>query len=79
MIEIGARRRAQPAPPHIVPASLITPDGDPTRPWGHLLADERRPCVVERALKLPTRAPKTADSRAWNRRLAGWSEAVGAL
>ena len=47
MIEIGSRRRAQPAPPHVVAASLITPDSDPARPWLHLLRDEQRPRVVE--------------------------------
>lgn len=47
MIEIGSRRRAQPAPPHVVAASVIPPDSDPARPWLHLLRDEQRPRVVE--------------------------------
>lgn len=47
MIEIGARRRNQPAPPHAVFAALTDPDRDPTRPWLPLLADEQRPVVLE--------------------------------
>lgn len=27
--------------------SLIDPDGDPARPWLHLLPDEQRPAIVE--------------------------------
>ena len=49
MIEAGSRRRAQPAPPHVVAESLIEPDRDPARPWLHLLRDEQRPRVVEAA------------------------------
>lgn len=49
-IEAGRRCRSQPAPPHIVAASLITPDSDPARPWLKLLDDEQRPDVVEAAL-----------------------------
>jgi hypothetical protein len=47
VIEIGARRRNQPAPPHAVFAALTDPDRDPTRPWLRLLADEQRPVVLE--------------------------------
>ncbi|MQA33877.1 hypothetical protein [Modestobacter roseus] len=47
MIEVGARRRNQPAPPHVLYAALTTPDRDPARNWLLLLADERRPAVVE--------------------------------
>lgn len=46
-IEAGRRRRSLPAPPHIVAASLITPDSDPARPWLRLLGDEQRPGVVQ--------------------------------
>jgi hypothetical protein len=47
VIEVGTRRRAQPAPPHVVAESLQEPDRDPARPWLRLLADEQRPLVVE--------------------------------
>ncbi|MBL7501162.1 hypothetical protein I6A84_10820 [Frankia sp. CNm7] len=46
MIEIGSRRRGQPAPPHVVFEALTNPDRDPARPWLTLLRDERRPRVV---------------------------------
>lgn len=49
MIEVGARRRAQPAPPHVVFEALCQPDRDPCRPWLNLRDDERRPEVVEAA------------------------------
>jgi hypothetical protein len=47
VIEAGHRRRAQPAPPHVVFEALVAPDSDPARPWLNLLADEQRPAVVE--------------------------------
>jgi hypothetical protein len=47
MIEVGSRRRSQPAPPHVVFEALTQPDRDPARPWLDLLPDERRPEVVE--------------------------------
>jgi hypothetical protein len=47
--EVGARRRNQPAPPHVVYEALTQPDRDPARPWLRLLPDERRPVVVESA------------------------------
>ena len=47
MIEIGSRRRNQPAPPHIVFEALTQPDRDPHRRWLELLDDEQRPKVVE--------------------------------
>jgi hypothetical protein len=47
VIEAGTRRRAQPAPPHVVAGSLQEPDSDPARPWLRLLGDEQRPRVVE--------------------------------
>ena len=46
MIEIGNRRRSQPAPPHVVFEALTQPDRDPARPWLHLLEDEQRPRVL---------------------------------
>ncbi|ADP81848.1 hypothetical protein [Pseudofrankia inefficax] len=46
MIEIGSRRRSQPAPPHVIFEALTEPDRDPTRPWLILLADEQRPRVL---------------------------------
>lgn len=49
MIEIGRRRRAQPAPPRVVFEALTRPDRDPYRPWLHLLDDEQRPQVVSSA------------------------------
>ena len=47
MIEVGARRRAQPAPPHVVFEVLCDPDRDRYRPWLILRDDERRPEIVE--------------------------------
>ncbi len=47
MIEVGTRRRAQPAPPRVVAESLQEPERDPARPWLRLLDDEQRPWVVE--------------------------------
>lgn len=47
MIEVGSRRRGQPAPPHVIFESLTDPDRDPHRLWLLLLADERRPSVIE--------------------------------
>ena len=47
MIEIGKRRRNQPAPPHILFEALTQLDRDPARPWLHLLDDEERPRIIE--------------------------------
>ena len=47
MIEIGRRRRNQPAPPRIIIEALADPDRDPARPWLKLLNDEVRPSVLE--------------------------------
>ncbi len=47
VVEAGRRRRALPAPPHVVAESLREPDRDPARPWLHLLPDEQRPRVAE--------------------------------
>lgn len=49
MIEIGSRRRNQPAPPHVVFEALAAPDRDPSRPWLVLLDDEQRPRVIRSA------------------------------
>jgi len=46
VIEIGSRKRNQPAPPHAVCEALVEPDRDPSRPWLELLGDEVRPQVV---------------------------------
>lgn len=46
-MEVGTRRRAQPAPPHVVFEALCRPDRDPDRPWLNLRDDERRPEVLE--------------------------------
>jgi hypothetical protein len=47
MIEIGSKKRNQPAPPHILFEALTQPDRDPARPWLHLLDDEVRPRVLQ--------------------------------
>lgn len=47
MIEVGSRRRGQPAPPQVIFEALIEPDRDPARPWLHLLGDEQRPRILE--------------------------------
>jgi hypothetical protein len=46
VIEIGSRRRNQPAPPRVVFEALSSPNSDTSRPWLNLLADEQRPTVV---------------------------------
>jgi len=46
VIEIGSRKRNQPAPPHAVFEAPVEPDRDPSRPWLELLGDEVRPQVV---------------------------------
>lgn len=46
MIEVGSRRRNQPAPPHALFEALTHPDRDPARPWLTLLDDEVRPVVT---------------------------------
>lgn len=62
-VEVGSRRRNQPAPPHVVHEALTRPDRDPARPWLLLLADERPPDVVE------ARAPDLVVwSSLWTRR-----------
>jgi hypothetical protein len=47
VIEIGSRRRNQPAPPHVVYEALSRPDAETSRPWLNLLADEQQPTVVQ--------------------------------
>lgn len=47
VIEVGTRRRNQPAPPHVLFEALTNPDRDLTRVWLVLLQDERRPEIVE--------------------------------
>ncbi len=46
LIEAGRRRRAQPAPPHVVFEALCEPNRDPARAWLQLLADEQWPLVL---------------------------------
>ena len=46
MIEIGSRRRSQPAPPRIVFEAFSDPDRDPFRSWLELLHDEQRPTIL---------------------------------
>jgi hypothetical protein len=46
VIEIGSRRRNQPAPPHVMFEALTDPDRDPNRPWLDLVDDEQRPKVL---------------------------------
>jgi hypothetical protein len=43
VIEIGRRKRNQPAPPHAVFEAMTHLDRDPDRPWLDLLDDEVRP------------------------------------
>lgn len=43
---IGQRRRAQPAPPHIVYEALTDLDRPGARPWLYLLDDEQRPAIL---------------------------------
>lgn len=47
MIDVGTRKRNQPAPPSVVFEALAKPDRPGGRPWLHLLADEVRPQVIE--------------------------------
>ena len=47
VMEVGARRRNQPAPPRVLFEALTDPGRDPGRPWLLLLDDERAPSIVE--------------------------------
>ena len=63
-MEIGSRRRSQPAPPHVVFEALQEPDRDPLRSWLTLLDDEQRPTVLR------SQAPSTLTwSSLWIKRL----------
>ena len=42
----GRRRKTQPAPPHVLLATLSSPNGDPARPWLQLLGDEQWPQIT---------------------------------
>ncbi|PPK92133.1 hypothetical protein CLV92_117101 [Kineococcus xinjiangensis] len=46
MLEVGSRRKRQPAPPRIVFEALTHPDRDSARPWLDLLDDEQRPHLL---------------------------------
>ena len=47
MIEVGQRKKNQPAPPFAVHDALVDPHRDPLRPWLKLAADEQPPRVLE--------------------------------
>jgi hypothetical protein len=47
VIEVGSRRRNQPAPPWAVFEALTVPDRDPARPWLNLLDDEQPPRILQ--------------------------------
>lgn len=47
MIEVGSRRRSQPAPPRVLFEALTQPDRAGARPWLNLLHDEIAPRVAE--------------------------------
>jgi len=47
MIEIGGRKRTQPAPPTAIFEALTQPYRDPARPWLLLLEDEQPPLLLE--------------------------------
>jgi hypothetical protein len=47
VIELGTRKRNQPAPPHVIFEALTQPHRDPIRPWLTLLDDEQEPAIVE--------------------------------
>ena len=63
MIEVGSRRRNQPAPPRVLYEALTQPNRDPACPWLLLLDDERRPDILAAA------EPEVVEwSSLWNRR-----------
>jgi hypothetical protein len=63
VIEIGSRKRNQPAPPYTVFEALATPNRDPSRPWLILLDDEHPPKVIH------SEFPSTlVRSSLWNKR-----------
>ena len=47
VVDIGSRKRNQPAPPHVVFEKLTNPDLDLERPWLSLLDDEKRPRILQ--------------------------------
>jgi hypothetical protein len=47
VVDIGSRKRNQPAPPRVVFEKLTNPDLDPQRLWLSLLDDETRPRVLQ--------------------------------
>ena len=47
MIEVGKRKRNQPAPPRIVYEALVTPNRDPARQWLKLAVDEQPPGILD--------------------------------
>ena len=47
MIDVGTRKKNQPAPPSVVFEALTEPERPGGRPWLRLLADEIRPRVLE--------------------------------
>lgn len=47
VIEVGKRKRNQPAPPRVVYEALVTPDRDPDRPWLRLAVDEQPPEILD--------------------------------
>lgn len=49
VIDVGTRKRNQPAPPFIVFEALVEPERTGGRPWLHLLDDEVVPQVVLRS------------------------------
>lgn len=46
MIDVGTRKRNQPAPPAVVFEALVEPERAGGRPWLRLLDDEVRPQVI---------------------------------
>jgi hypothetical protein len=47
VLEVGSRKRNQPAPPRAIFEALTEPDRDPARRWLRLPDDEVRPRVLE--------------------------------
>jgi hypothetical protein len=47
VVDIGSRKRNQPAPPHVVFEKLTNPQLDPQRLWLSLLDDETRPRILQ--------------------------------
>lgn len=46
MLEVGSRRRGQPAPPLVIFDALTNPNRDPSRPWLCLWDDEQHPQIL---------------------------------